>query len=204
MTQTIRSFLSSLLIALALACPAVAVAGPDEDAEAAFAADQKGDFANAMKLYLSAANGGVPYAMYNIGIMYFDGKGVDRSYVLAMKWYRQAAEKNYPHAQHALGTMYEKGQGVKRDVAEAVKWYTMAADQGYLLAQNNLGVIYTTGDTGVAPNLVQAHLWFNLASKEDSSAGSRRDRLKAKMTPEQLAEAEKLAKDWKPKYPKTK
>ena len=200
MTHSIRLLISSFLIAFALASPAAA--GPDEDAEAALAADQKGDYVTAMKLYQSAAAGGVPYAMYNIGIMYFDGKGVDRSYINAMKWYRQAADKSYPHALHALGTMYEKGQGVKRDMAEAVKWFTLAADQGFLAAQNSVGVIYTTGDTGVPLNLVQAHFWFSLAAKEDSSAGSRRDRLKAKMTPAQLQESDKLVKAWKPKYPK--
>lgn len=200
MTHLIRLLISSFLIAFALASPVAA--GPDEDAEAAFAADQKGDYVTAMKLYQSAAVGGVPYAMYNIGIMYFDGKGVDRSYINAMKWYRQAADKSYPHALHALGTMHEKGQGVKRDVAEAVKWYTQAADQGFLAAQNSLGVIYTTGEVGVPLNPVQAHFWFSLAAKEDSSAGSRRDRLKAKMTPAQLDESDKLVKAWKPKYPK--
>ncbi len=201
MSQAIRLLFSALFIALAFAAPAFA--GPDEDAEAAFKADQKGDYVTAMKLYQSAALGGVPYAMYNIGIMYFDGKGVERSYVNAMKWYRQAADKSYPHAQHAVGTMYEKAQGVKRDVAEAVKWFTLAADQGFLASQNSLGVIYTTGETGVPANVVQAHFWFSLASKEDSSAGSRRDRLKTKMTPAQIEESEKMVKAWKPKFPKS-
>lgn len=202
MIQTIRSFFVGFAVVLALAGPALA--DPEKDAEAGFAADQKGDFATAMKLYQSGAAGGVPYAMYNLGIMYFDGKGVDRSYVLAMKWYRQAADIGYAQAQHAVGTMYEQGQGVKKDMTEAAKWYRLAAEQGYMMSQNSLGVIYTTGDVGVPMNLVQAHLWFNLASKENASAVSRRDRLKAKMTPEQIAEAEKLAKEWKPKLPPAK
>ena len=200
MTQPNRLFFAAVLCAGLFAGPAMA--GPTEDAEAAFAADNKGDYVTAMKLYQSAAAGGIPYAMFNIGVMYLDGKGVDRSYINAMKWYKQAAEKGYAQAQFAMGTMYEQSQGVKKDVAEAVKWYTQAANQGLMPAQQNLGVIYTTGEVGVPMNLVQAHLWFNLASKENSSAGSRRDRLKAKMTPAQLAEAEKLFKEWKPVYPK--
>jgi len=202
MTQTIRLFFAGILCAVLFTSPVFA--GPEEDAEAGFAADQKGDYATAMKLYQSAAAGGVSYAMYNLGVMYFDGKGVDRSYINAMKWYRQSAEKGYHLAQYAMGTMYEQAQGVKKDIVEAVKWYTMAADQGMMQAQQSLGVIYTTGEVGVPMDLVKAHLYFNLASKENSSAGSRRDRLKPKMTPDQLAQAEKLFKEWKPKLPAKK
>jgi TPR repeat protein len=197
MTPMMRSFFSALILTTALTGPVLA--GPAEDAEAAYAADQKKDYATAMRLYQSAAAGGNAYAMYSIGLIYFEGKGVDRSYINAMKWYKQAAEKGYPQAQHAMGSMYEQGQGVKRDIAEAAKWYNLSANQGYLLSQNALGVIYTTGDTGVQQDLVKAHMWFNIASKEDATATSRRDRLKARMKPEQLAEAEKLANEFKPK-----
>jgi len=200
MTKPIRLLFAGMICAGLFASPVLAT--PDQDAQAAFAADNKGDYPTAMKLYQSAAAGGVPYAMFNLGVMYFDGKGVERSYINAMKWYTMASEKGYAQAQYALGTMYEQGQGVKKNAPEAVKWYTAAGNQGLMPAQQNLGVIYTTGAEGVPMNLVQAHFWFNLASKENASAGSRRDRLKAKMTPEQIAEAEKMFKDWKPVFPK--
>ncbi len=202
MKQTIRSLFIGFSVVLALAGPAMA--DPDKDAEAAFAADQKGDYATAMKLYMSAAAGGVPYAMFNLGIMYFDGKGVDRSYILAMKWHRQAADTGYHQAQYALANMYEKGQGVKKDMVQAVQWYTKAAEQGFVPAQNNLGVIYTTGDVGVPPNPQQAYLWFSLAAKEDASAAARAARIKPKLTPPQLADADKQIKEWKPKLPPAK
>jgi len=197
MTQSLRSIISGIALALILTGPAFA--GPTEDAEAAYAADQKGDFATAMRLYQSAAAGGNAYGMYSVGLMYFDGKGVPRSYVNAMKWYKQGAEKGYPQAQHAMGSMYEQGQGVKRDMAEAAKWYNMSANQGYTMSQNSLGILYTTGDGAVPPNLVQAYFWFTLAGKEDASAATRAQRLKARLKPEQLAEAEKLIKEFKPK-----
>jgi TPR repeat protein len=195
--MTLRTLVSGFALALVLAGPAVS--GPVEDAEAAYAADQKGDYATAMKLYQSAALGGNAYAMYSIGLIYFDGKGVDRSYVQALKWYKQAADKAYPQAQHAYGAMHEQGQGVKRNIPEAVKYYTMAANQGYTLSQNALGVIYTTGADGVMPDTVQAYKWFSLAAKEDASAGSRAARLKGRLKPEQLAEVDKQLKDFKPK-----
>lgn len=197
MTLPIRSLISGAALALVLAGPALA--GPVEDAEAAYALDQKGDYAGAMKLYQSAALGGNAYAMYSIGLIYFDGKGVDRSYVQALKWYKQAADKGYPQAQHAYGAMQEQGQGVKKNFPEAVKYYTMAADQGYTLSQNALGVLYTTGAEGVMPDTAQAYKWFTLAGKEDASAGSRAARLKGRLKPEQLADVEKQIKDFKPK-----
>ena len=197
MTQSLRSIISGVAVAFVLAGPALA--GPAEDAEAAYAADQKGDFATAMRLYQSAADGGNAYGMYSVGLMYFDGKGVPRSYVNAMKWYKQGAEKGYPQAQHAMGSMYEQGQGVKRDIAEAAKWYTMSANQGYTMSQNSLGIIYTTGGGTVQPDPVQAYVWFALAGKEDASAGTRAERLKGRLKPEQLAAAEKMIKDFKPK-----
>ena len=200
MTQILRSLFMGFALVLAVA--GHAMADPDKDAQAAYEAEQKGDFATAKKLYESAAAGGVPYAMFNLGIMYFDGKGVDRSYVLAMKWHKQAAEKGYAQAQYAMGTMYEQGQGVKKDIVEAVKWYTMAADQGIGPAQSNLGVIYTTGGVNLPADPQKAYYWFSLASKEDASATSRAARIKAKLTPEQLAQADKMIKDWKPKVPK--
>ena len=197
MISQTRALLSGLALALVLAGPAVA--GPTEDAEAAYALDQKGDYAGAMKLYQSAALGGNAYGMYSVGLMYFDGKGVDRSYVQALKWYKQASDKGYPQAQHAYGAMLEQGQGIKKNLGEAVKYYTMAANQGYTLSQNALGVAYTTGGEGVMPDTAQAYKWFSLAAQEDASAGSRAARFKGRLKPEQLAEMDKQVKDFKPK-----
>ena len=197
MTLSTRSFLACFLLAAALASPAVA--GPVEDTEAAYAAVKKGDFAAAFKLFQSAARSGEDFAMHNVGTMYFEGMGVDRSYIQALEWYRQAADKGYASSQHAIGGMYERGEGVKRSAEEAAKWYRLAADQGNSASQNNLGVFYATGDGGVEADSVRAHLWFSLAAKEDASAASRRDRMAARMTPQQIADAEKLAREWKPK-----
>jgi TPR repeat protein len=72
------------------------------------------------------------------------------------------------------------------------------ADQGDSNAQNNLGVLYYIGQ-GVPQDYVRAHMWFNLAAAGgDKAAAIRRDIVAAKMTPAQIAEAEKLAREWKP------
>ena len=95
--------------------------------------------------------------------------------------------------------MYENGNGVPQDYAEAVKWYRKAADQGYARAQNNLGVMYNRGQ-GVPQDYVMAHMWFNLAAAlGDEKALKTRDALAKNMTSEQIAEAQRLAREWKPK-----
>jgi hypothetical protein len=79
-------------------------------------------------------------------------------------------------------------------------------EQGDVDAQFNLGIIYDKGQ-GVPQDFVQAHMWFNLAaSRLPASDAERlnmavktRDITASKMTPAQTAEAQKLAREWKPK-----
>ena len=74
-----------------------------------------------------------------------------------------------------------------------------AANQGDADAQNNLGVMFDNGQ-GVPQNYVQAHMWFNLAGAEGNSEGNKnRDMVARKMTAAQIAEAQRLAAEWKPK-----
>jgi TPR repeat protein len=84
-----------------------------------------------------------------------------------------------------------------------VKWYRLAAEQGYALAQNNLGFMYAKGQA-VPQDHVLAHMLFDLAAsrleaEERDMAIKNRDIVASKMTPEQIAEAQKLAREWKPK-----
>jgi TPR repeat protein len=95
--------------------------------------------------------------------------------------------------------MYYAGSGVPRDYAEAVGRWRKAAEQGTAYAQNSLGNMYYKG-WGVSQNYVTAHMWFNLAAASgDKVAGTNRDKVAARMTPAQIAEAQKLAREWKPK-----
>ena len=80
-------------------------------------------------------------AQFNIGVMYYEGQGVQQDYNQAAGWYGKAAEQGDAKAQTNLGMMYEKGQGVPQGYSQAVAWYRKAAEQGSLVAQYNLGVI---------------------------------------------------------------
>ena len=137
--------------------------------------------------------------------MYDNGKGVPQDYAEAVKWYRLAAEQSYAAAQNNLGVMYYDGEGVPQDYAEAVKWYRRAAGQGYAAAQYNLGLKYHNGE-GVPQDYVRAHMWLNLAAsrypatvKEDREEAARdRDRVARLLSPEALARAQRMAREWRP------
>jgi TPR repeat protein len=113
------------------------------------------------------------------------------------------AEQGDVGAQFLLGLMYEHGRGVPQDETEAVRWYRLAANQGFAVAQSNLGVMYRNG-RGVPQDDVAAHMWLDLATGAQSSRYERdlyvtlRDDVAAGMTPEQIAEAQRLTREWKP------
>jgi len=120
-------------------------------------------------------------------------------YDTALKEFRLAAEQGDAQAQFELGVMYDEGQGVAQDYQEAVPWYRLAAEQGYALAQNNLAVVYWKGQ-GVTQDYVIAHKWTNLAAANGvKEAVKLRDLLEEELTPSQLAEAQQMAREWKPK-----
>jgi TPR repeat protein len=107
-------------------------------------------------------------------------------------------------AQYGLGALYDEGVGVPQNYADAAKWYQKAADQGMAGTQYSLGILYIKGD-GVPQNYVKAHMWLNLAAvglegdKENrNSAVTARDMVAKLMTPDQIAEAQKLASQWAP------
>ncbi len=163
------------------------------------------DYAEAVKWYRLAAEQGDALAQNNLGAMYANGEGVPQDYAEAVKWYRRAAGQGYALAQNNLGAMYANGEVVPQDYAEAVKWYRLAAEQGHALAQRNLGIMYYNGK-GVPQDYVRAHMWLNLAAsrypatvKEDREEAARdRDRVARLLSPEALARAQRMAREWRP------
>ena len=117
---------------------------------------------------------------------------------------RLLAKQGHAEAQYNLGVIYDRGQGVTQDYAEAAKWFRKAAEQGWADAQHNLGLMYGNGQ-GVPEDYVQAHMWFNLAAFRYPPGEDRdevvevRDIAAERMTPAQISEAQKLAREWKPK-----
>jgi TPR repeat protein len=161
--------------------------------------DLAGKHMEAAKWFRKAADQGSEDAQYYLGQMFRSGQGLLQGYAEAAKWYRRAAEQGHVLAQYILGLMNSIGQGVPQDYAEAEIWFRKAAEQGHQDAQSNLGVMYGTG-TAVSRDDVLAHMWFNLAAISGSKTGKENlDLLTKQMTPRQIAEARRLAREWKPK-----
>ena len=98
-------------------------------------------------------------------------------------------------AQHNLGWAYDNGQGVPQNDKEAVKWYRKSAEQGISEAQYNLGLMYMEGE-GVPQDNIYAHVWFNIAASNGSDLGAgNRNIVVERMTKDQIAEAQRLARE---------
>jgi uncharacterized protein len=157
-----------------------------------------GNHAEAVKWWRKAGEQGHPQAQFNVGNSYQNGEGVAKDFVEAVKWFRLAAEQGYAESQYQLGNQYSKGEGVRQDHSEAVRWFRQAAEQGVAAAQNDLAVSYASG-RGVPKNVVLAYMWATLSIARDNTISSAFRTLLAKeMTPAQIAEAQKLAREWKP------
>ena len=81
-------------------------------------------------------------------------------------------------------------------------WYRRAAAWGNAAAQYNLGVRYSRGE-GVSQDDTEASMWFNLAVAGASSETrgrfmEARDAIAQRMTPAQIAEAQRRARERAP------
>jgi hypothetical protein len=163
-------------------------------------------YVTVMRMARPLAAEGDARAQSMLGLLYYRGQGVPQDHNEALRWFRQAADQDDVVAQFHLGVMLAKGQGVPQDDVEAANWFRRAADLGDAQAQYNLGIFYAEGKVG-EPDNVSAHMWFNLAAThfppsgtDDRTAAVRnRDLVAEKMTPAQIAQAQRRAREWRPK-----
>jgi uncharacterized protein len=179
--------------------------------------------AEAVKWFrLAADQGGLISAQNNLADTYALGLGVPQNLAEAFKWYRIAADQGSSYAENVMGVACEHGLYLARDDTEAFRWYRRAANKIYERPddtwihgpQYNIAAMYASG-RGTAQDYVRALMWFTLAiafgdTKPPSPFGvqlvdtpkptavEQRGRLVAQMTGAQIAEAEKLAREWKP------
>ena len=127
-----------------------------------------GNYSEAVKWYLKAAEQGHAKAQNNLGNCYYHGQGVSQNYSEAAKWYRKSADQGLARAQNNLGNCHYHGQGVKQSYTEAVKWYRKSAEQGNAYAQNNLGNCYSQG-LGVKQSYTEAVEWYLKAAVQGNA-----------------------------------
>ena len=121
-----------------------------------------------------------------------------KDYATALREWQAQAKQGDADAQDFLGTLYFKGWGVPQDYTKARHWWEKAAAQGSASAQSDLGQLYASGQGG-SQDLVQAYMWYSLAAGNgyEIATGYRND-LAKQMTPAKIAEAQRLARKWKP------
>ena len=189
-------------IALVLSCVCFAVpAWADNKAvkEAYALALERGDYATAMRELRPLAERGHAAAQFNLGLIYANGQGLAKDDVLARQWWEKAAVQGHAEAQANLGVLLVYARGGPQDYKMAVYWLRLSANQGNDLAQRKLGLMYERGD-GVQQDYVRAYMWYSLGAAKGMEAGARlRDAIAKRMDPEQIAEAQQLAREWKPK-----
>jgi TPR repeat protein len=190
--MSLRLTVTLVLSIVCLAAPAWA------DFKAGENAYHRGDYATALREWQPLAKQGQAVAQYHLGLLYANGQGVPKDDAQARLWYEKAAAQGHADAQANLGSLYDYGRGGPQDFKMAVRWYLRSANQGNDLAQRKLGLLYERGD-GVPKDYVQAYMWYKLgAANGGKTAALQRDELAIRMTSDQLAEAKKLAREWKP------
>jgi TPR repeat protein len=159
------------------------------------------DLIEGVKWLRRAAEQGLADAQVELGKCYSTGEGIGENPVAAATWFRKAAEQNFPAAQYALGNCYFEGYGVTKDIPEGVLWTRKAAEQGLPEAENSFGMCYAKGK-GVPQDYLEAYKWFNLAAAQggehNTEAHINLSMAERAMTPEQIAQGQKLARDFKP------
>ena len=132
---------------------------------------------------------------FRIGADVLNGKSRNNSVI--SRWRHNAAYGD-AEAQYKLGLAYIRGRRSEEDKAEGARWLQRAAEQGHVGGQLNTGVAHALG-TGVLQDAVMAHMWFNLAAaKGNERARENRVKIVRRMSREQVAEAQRLARNWKP------
>ncbi|MCH7831640.1 MAG: sel1 repeat family protein [Proteobacteria bacterium] len=75
------------------------------------------------------AKQGNPFEQFNLGLMYYKGRGTAQDYTKAVNWWRRAAEQGFTEALNNLGMSYGNGDGVEQDYVQAHKWFDLAASR---------------------------------------------------------------------------
>jgi uncharacterized protein len=156
-----------------------------------------------------AAKQGNKDALWQLAVMEYSGIGTSKNPARALQLQQKAAELGQIEAMYKLALAYTSGNGVQKDYNTALRWLdrSLAYEDAYgsnpvrSRAQNAMGLMYEHG-YGVGNDLVLAYAWYTLASADDSEDVRKNlSRVAQVLKPEQLLEAQDLARRWKPGNP---
>jgi uncharacterized protein len=154
------------------------------------------DVGKALEWFRQAAEQGSAKSQYNLAEGYRVGRGVDRDMHKAIACYIKAADQGLKEAQAMLGLIYDRAPDFPRDPPKAAYFYRLAAAQGEMPSYVNLGIMYALGD-GVPADRVLAYFFVSIAATAHVPAAEKTlPKIRARMSPEQIDEAEQLTRTW--------
>lgn len=120
-------------------------------------------------------------------------------FITAHREFLAPAQKGEARAQFSLALLYLRGQGVAQNTPEAMRWLRKAANRGDGEARMVLGDLYMKAGP---QNYVKSYMWLtlglaNIRGSQRNIAHRMRKHVAARMTPEQIAQAKKMARDWR-------
>jgi TPR repeat protein len=134
-------------------------------------------------------------AQLALGQAHASGKGAPKDLKAAVEWLTKAADQGSVDACMALGKLYLGGSGMPKSGIDAAKWFRLAADRGNPAAQCQVARMHLAG-TGVPKDDLEACKWAKVAfAQGDRQAKGILDFLYRRMTAEQVAKAEALARE---------
>jgi len=168
------------------------------------AAFDRNDFDTAWRELEPLAKKGDAKSMFLIASMYHTGRGVPVSYKDAAEWYLKSANAGEVQGVFMMGVVHEGGIGQPRSIEEAFKWYKKSADRGFYAGIIKVANMYGKGQ-GTPKDNAAAYLWYSIAELRVPKDSNDRfelpivkDKLGTLLTKEQVADAERKAKAWKP------
>ncbi len=184
--------------------------------------ERNGKRAESLNCYLRGAQKGDADAQCALGKLYENGEVVQdpfgepagraeskraRSdpmplgdFIRAEEWFHKAADQGDVLAMYHLGQLHLSD----KDPVSAAPWLLKNADHGGVVSQLHVAKMFREGE-GMPKDLVSAYMWANLAAARvdhgtnAEEARSIRDEIEGQMTPGQIAEGQRLAREWKAK-----
>ncbi|MBV9656422.1 MAG: sel1 repeat family protein [Acetobacteraceae bacterium] len=160
-------------VVLAVACCVLPAAARAEAADAGQRAFDRGDFAEALRVWQQRANAGDPHAQLGMGALYDLGRGVAQDATAAFGWYMRAARQGLPEAEINVAVMLDSGRGTPHDAEQAALWYARAMLRGNHRAEYDLAALYASGE-GVPRNLGTAVALYRAAQGGGLTAATAR------------------------------
>ncbi|MCW9023864.1 MAG: sel1 repeat family protein [Gammaproteobacteria bacterium] len=142
-------------------------ASPLEQGVTAF---KSGNYTQALEYWQPLAKKNHPDALYNIGLLYMKGLGVEHNDRTAIKYFKQAASYGNIDAAYNLGVLYKRGRGGYPNSKDAIYWWKQAAERGHADSQFNYGVMLAYGNGTKKDSQAALKLWEQAAMQGHQGA----------------------------------